>query len=208
MNNVIGTMCVCLVFCLGSAGVCMAGPGYSVFVDGQAHQVEIGREYQVPTASGDTVSIRLEKNAVSLHEDEFLRFRHPGDLSLSQVDLGEGIRQLLVNTATGTMVLVQEYPNMNPGLLVPMMLSELTKEDREYGYRITEEPFSRTLADGKELKGLRARAEYQGEVLEYVVASYGVKDRGILLVTMMDQAFADMDKPLLDMVWESLECKF
>ena len=111
-------------------------------------------------------------------------------------------------SATGTVVMVQEYTTLDPSGLVDMMLTELTKEEVQYGYKITTSQVTKTLADGTQVTGKRAVSTYKGT--EYIrhVLCYRVRDAGLLLITQFEKGSPSEEKQIIDEFWRTLKVSF
>ena len=56
------------------------------------------------------------------------------------------------------------------------------------------------------LKALRQTLTYKGETEVYVVAAYGGKDEGIIVLTMLlNDQFSEPDSAMINMFWDTLE---
>jgi len=111
-------------------------------------------------------------------------------------------------TATGTLMMIQEYSNLDPSGLVSMLMNELTKEAVQYGHEKVEKPLERKLASGKVLKGVQATLTYKGDESYWEVLAYSTKDGGIIVATHIDKEFVDKEKTILERFWRTLDVKF
>lgn len=69
-----------------------------------------------------------------------------------RVLFGGGVYQTLMTTPLGTGIIIQEYMNMNPELVIDFVLKEITREAVEYGYKYSENNIVKVI-DGKALRG-------------------------------------------------------
>ena len=182
-------------------------PNYEISINGETHDISLGYDYEIKSDSGETLHIRVNKKPVITYENGYLSFQHKNDLTVSTSNVGNGIRQTLTNTAVGTLVLFQEYTSMNPSSLVNLMLQELTKEQRNYGFKMQKETHSKALKDGTKLTGKRATLKYNNEEEYWTVLAYGKKDRGVLVVTRIDKEYLDAEKDIIDLMWDTLQIK-
>ena len=178
---------------------------YEILINGKKYDLSLGRDYQIKSDSGENLHFRVDKKAVMTYNNGYVSFQHRGDLTVSSTDLGNGIRQIMTNTAVGTLVLIQEYSTMNPSALVSLMLQELTKEQRNYGYKMQQEKFSKALKDGIKLRGLSATLKYNQEEEYWTVSAYGKKDKGFLVITKIDKEYLSTEKNIIDLMWETLQ---
>ncbi|MRR58227.1 MAG: hypothetical protein EG824_08465 [Deltaproteobacteria bacterium] len=192
-------------------GVAFAGEEYKNFtitIDGKSYDLNLNEEIQVMDKIGKTATIVVRKKPYAEYTDQVVSFQHGSELSVSSQDLGDGIKQLMSATATGTLIMIQEYSTMDPSMLVPVMLNELTKESVDYGYSMTQEKVTRKLKSGILLNGLKATLNYKGDESCWEVLSFGKKDAGILVVTQIDKKFIKTDIETHNHFWNTLELKF
>lgn len=180
-------------------------PNYEISINGQTYDICLGRDYQIKSDSGEKLHFKVNKKALMTYKNGYISFQHKSDLAISSTDLGNGIRQIMTNTAVGTLVLIQEYSSMNPTAMVNLMLQELTKEQINYGYKMQKETHSKALMDGTKLRGLRATLKYNEEEEYWTVSAYGKKDRGLLVITKIDKEYLSTEKNIIDLMWETLQ---
>jgi hypothetical protein len=181
---------------------------YELMIDGKTYDLNLNEKIEIKDRAGKILTIVLKKKPFNEFSDKFVSFQHKSDMSVSSQKLEEGIYQLMSATATGTIIMLQEYADMAPSLLVPMLLNELTKESIEYGYKMIKEEITRKVKSGKILKGVKATLRYKGEESYWEVLAYEKKDTGVIVMTHIDREFIKTDKELLDRFWSTLKFKF
>ncbi len=181
---------------------------YEIAIDEKTYDLNINEKIEVVDNSGDKVTVILRKKPYTQYSDQMISFRHKSELSVSSQDLDNDITQIMTATAFGTLIIVQEYSNMDPTMLLSMMLKEVTKESVEYGYKMTQENVTHKLKSGIILTGLKAILKYKGAECYWEVLAYGKKDIGVLIVTQIDREFIKTDKEILSHFWDSLKLKF
>ncbi len=144
---------------------------------GEAERIKVGDQY---------FSVKIEQKNILTYKTENFSFQYSNKYSPSKSDLGGGIIQTAMITPLGTVVMVQEYQNMNPSGLIDLMINEVTKEEREYGYKIESNLHSITLSDGKELTGKVVTSKYKGSDRKRYFYTYGIKDSGLFIMTQID----------------------
>lgn len=179
-------------------------PNYEISINGETYDISLGRDYQIKSNSGEKLHFRVNKKALMTYKNGYISFQHKSDLAISSTDLGNGIRQIMTNTAVGTLVLIQEYSTMNPTAMVNLMLQELTKEQINYGYKMQKETHSKALKNGTKLRGLKATLKYNEEEEYWTVTAYGKKDKGLLVITKIDKGYLSTEKNIIDLMWETL----
>ncbi len=191
--------------------VCVAaygqGANYQITINGQTSDVALGGEYSFVTPSGEKLTYSVTKKDIVSFEDEMVSFQHKGSLTVSTTKIDEGIDQVLAVTALGTGFIIQEYNGMDPSTLNDLMLQELTKEDISYGYELSKEDYSKVLKGGQTLKGIKATLTYKDEEKYYTITSFGARDKGVLVITMIDKEYMAKESLVIDMLWESFAVK-
>jgi hypothetical protein len=178
---------------------------YILKIDGKAYEIDLGAKATVALADGRKVEVVLEKKLIADFKTSNFSFSHPSHVTPSRTDLGDGVYQTMMATASGTMIMIQEYFGINPSGLVDLMLAELLKEEAEYGYDITKTEASKTLANGKTVTGKLAVSKYRADEYERYVLCYGVRDAGILIMTQVEKAAPRQDLTIIDLFWKSME---
>ncbi len=181
---------------------------YVLTIDGKKYEVNLNKEEAFKDKDGKKISIKLQKKPYTQFSDKFLSFQHKSSLGVSSRDLGAGIRQLMSATATGTLIMIQEYDGLEHSGLVETMLKELTKESIDYGYKLSKEKLTRKTASGETLTGLKATLTYRKEASYWEVLAYDKKDSGVLIITQIDKEFMNTDKGVLSVFWKTLEFNF
>jgi len=198
------TLLIGIAYVALACGYALAG-NYVLTIDGKKYEIEVGKQKTVELSDGKKIQVTLEKKAIVSFIAGNFSFDHPSDVTPSRTDLGDGIHQTIMATPLGTLVLVQEYANMDPAALVDMMLNELTKEEKQYGYKITNSPAKIKLTSGKTLTGKKSIAIYRGEQTTRHVLCYSIRDAGVMIVTQVDKEAPPKDKSMVDSFWKTLK---
>lgn len=204
-------MCRVVPFALALA-VCTAAfaqgsANYQITINGQTSDVALDGEYTFTTPGGEKITYVIKKKDIVTFEDEMVSFQHSGALTVSTTKIDEGIEQVLAVTPLGTGYIIQEYDGMDPSTLNDLMLQELTKEDVSYGYELSKEEYAKVLKSGQTLKGIKATLKYKDEEKYYTITSHGARDKGVLVITMIDKEYQEKESPVIDLLWESLALK-
>ncbi|RVD53072.1 hypothetical protein EN784_17450 [bacterium M00.F.Ca.ET.141.01.1.1] len=195
-----------IALCAGSAGA-EDLKAFKVTIDGKAVDIDAGESTHVTLPDGRQVEVKLDKNDFATFSGGSFSFNHPSGISVTKSDLGENITQYLMASALGTIVVVQEYGEMNPVSLNQLMLQEMTKESVQAGAELTQQPTTRKLADGKELTGITAEVKTRTDTAYFEIVGYGRADQGLLFITRVAGEDAATEKPLIDKFWQSLKLK-
>ena len=194
-----------LALLMTTAAPVLAGNFY-ITIDGKRHEVALDQSTQIKIGN-QTFDVMLEQKAVLKFDSQSFSFEHPKEYTPGKSELDSQIHQTSVMTPLGTVVLVQEYFSLNPEGLIDLMVNEVTKEERQYGYKISEEAHVITLADGKTIKGKRVYSKYPGSNIERFIGAWGKGDAGILVMSQIDY---DIDKDadnFLKVVFDSMVIK-
>lgn len=181
----------------------MAG-NYILTIDGKEHDIELGKETSIELPDGKKIELKLEKKSIASFKVKNFSFEHPSDIMPSRSDLGDGIYQTMVTTPLGTLALIQEYETINPASLVDIMIQELTKEEKNYGYEIMTSPVEVKLGSGKILSGKMSISKYRGEETTRYVLFYSLRYSGLLVVVQFDKDITKEDKAMIDRFWKTL----
>ena len=177
---------------------------YVILINGDSIYINLEESRVYKTKEGNDLDLKLIQPKVLTYSDEMISFNYSPDLNVSNTILEEGIEQCLVMKSTGSGFLVQKYSTMNPDGLISLMLNEITKESVSYGYKRTDKKFKKKLLSGETIEGLKVTLKYQNEKQVYTVATYGKKDSGILVLTMiLHNEFNDME--IIDLFLNTLQ---
>lgn len=181
-----------------------AQKNYQIEINGEAMDISLDENFEA-TFENKTLNIKVSQKDTLTYSDDYLSFNYPKDYKISKTKIDEGIEQLVLMTGEGSGFIIQEYGTMNPTMLNELMLNEVTKESVNYGFELKREDYIKSLNNGLELKINRAYLTYKDEVNIYEITSIGLKDEGVLLMSMeMNDKDNSDGKQLIDMVWNSL----
>ena len=182
------------------------GGNYIVIINNDSIQIDLDNEQLYKTLSGEELTFKVIQPNILTYSDDMISFNYDKSLSVSNTKIEEGIEQCMVMKSTGNGFIVQKYKTINPSSLVQLMLNEITKESINYGYVKNEKKFKKKLLSGHTIEGVQATLTYKGEKEIYTIATYGGKDEGILVVTMLVyDAFED--KQIIDLFLDTLKIK-
>ncbi len=195
---------VLLALLVVAPATALAQSNYDLIVGSDTVEVRLGQPTTFETPGGETLDIMLQTQPMQKFDDGVVSFLYPVEVNVTQTMIEAGIKQVMVMTAYGDGVMLQQYRGINPSFLVPMMLNEITKAEVSYGYDMDAADTEIELASGEVLKGMHATMRYLDEVKHYRVLAYGVGDQGVLLVTMADEEFEDERDGFIETVVSSL----
>ncbi|WP_296737231.1 hypothetical protein [Mesorhizobium sp.] len=195
-----------IMLCAGSARA-EDPKAFRLTIDGVAVDIDPGEDVTITLPGGKTSKARLDRNDFATFSGGTFSFVHPSTISVTKNALGDGVTQYLMASALGTIVVVQEYGKLNPVSLNQLMLQEMTRESVQAGGRLTQEPTTRKLPDGKELTGVKATVKTRTERADFEIVGFGLPDQGLLIITRIGDHDVATEQPLIDKFWETLKVK-
>ncbi|MBU8893608.1 MAG: hypothetical protein KOO66_12590 [Bacteroidales bacterium] len=180
---------------------------YVIQLNDTIFEVALDKEYKI-SINGEAINFTINAKDTLLFNDDFYSFQYFKEYKVSKIVIEEGIEQIILMTAEGSGILIQKYLNINPTMLNEIMISEVTKESLNYGFKMERKDYKRELKSGQKLNVDRVILTYKDETNIYEVASIGNKDEGILIMTMiMDEKISQQGRKIIDLMWGSLKYK-
>lgn len=180
---------------------------YLLTINGKTQEVGLNQEFTA-LINGQPATFKLASKDTLTYRDAFYSFKHPKELKPTTLKIEEGIEQLTLLTGDGTGFIIQKYTSMNPSGLTDMMLQEVTKESINYGFKMKTKDSEKKLKNGQKLNVRKATLTYKGQTNVYEIATYGRKDEGLIILTMvMDDSAAKSANSFIDLLWNSFEIK-
>ncbi len=177
---------------------------YILTINGKQYELDLGKPTTVTIEEDRKFQLKLEQKDIVVFKASKFSFSHPSRFTPARTDLGDGIHQTMMATPTGTLVMIQEYTGMDPSGLIDFMLTEVTKEEVQYGYEITKQEVTKKLSDGRTVTGKRAISKYQTTEYERFVVCYGAKDAGIMIITQVEKAASRDELAMIDLFWKTM----
>lgn len=178
---------------------------YFLIIDQDSVWIDINKPISHTTKKGEVINIELAIPDILTFSDNMFSFSYPKGYSVSNTDLEVGVEQFVLMNSTGNGFLIQKYSSFDPSSLTSLMLNEITKESVSYGYKKTEKNFKHQLKSGETIEGKQATLTYRGEKEVYTVASYGGKDEGLLIVTILVSEGYPDDEKMIKTLLNTLE---
>ena len=182
-----------------------AGVDHTLTIDGATIDLPIGEDVTTTLKDGRTVTLRLALKPVLSYAAKGLAFQYPSGLSVSAREIDRGITQHMIATATGTMLILQTYDDINTTTLIDLMTGKMTDDDVSAGATRETKPHTRWLQDGSEISGTRTtlRASSDDVVVEVLAKRQG--KGGALLITRHDVLSSPEDAGLIATFWSTLK---
>lgn len=178
---------------------------YTLTIDGKQHDVDLGKQAVISLPDGRKINVLLERKAVVSFRSENLTFQHSSKLTPARTEVSPGIFQTMMASPRGSVVLVQEYTSINPCGLIDLMLTELTKEEVQYGYALATSPTAQKLSTGQELNGKKVVSKYKDKETTRRVICFQARDAGIMIVTQIEKDASLEDFAMIETLWTSLQ---
>ena len=173
-------------------------------VDGKDIGIDLDDTLEVETAGGQKIKLSLKRAAEVTHRGDLLSFAHRGELTVSSTEIDKGIKQHLLASANGTVIIVQEYSGLDPTSLLEFMLTSVTEEAVAAGGKMTKAEAKREAA-GREIKGLKAEIVNGSDKTHVEAYTLGAGSKGLVIITQIADDYRDADQPVLDLFWKSLK---
>ena len=204
-----------LVAMLLSAATPASADGDKNFVltiDGIDYGIDLGEKRTIKGKGGADVHLTLRQSDISTFHGDFVTFQHGKSLNVTSNEIQKGIKQHLVATNLGTLVIVQEYADLDPRSLAQLMLTQLSKDDVRDGGELATKPAKRDVGGGVTLEGLTGTLAIKKasgvRSLRYEVMTGGKSDHGIIAISRIDNEAGDEDEKTVKRFWESLSVKY
>jgi hypothetical protein len=184
-----------------------ANADFVLTIDGVDYPLALGTQSTIKLKSGAEVPVSLKKNEFGKFITGDLSFEFPGQYTVASSDIDENIKQHIVVTAIGTMMLVQDYNGGIPPGLIEAMYAEMVEEPKALGLKIERTEIKRAIAGGKELEGVRAHYKGNGDdvTIDIIVTQAG--ENGFMILTMYDDLSDPDEKPIIERFWQSVTLK-
>ncbi len=196
-----------LILLMASASVAQDAKNFTLTIDGVEYAINPGDEITAKGKAGQDVVVGLKKNVFGAFVKGGLSFQYPGKLSVAESEIDTDVRQFLVASATGTVLIVQQYDAINPSSLATLMMDQLTKESVSAGAKHERRDDERILADGTSMKGLFGTLVSPGDNYEIKVLTADAGSGGTIAITQWDKSSSPEDLAMVEMFWSSLKVK-
>lgn len=177
---------------------------YVMYVNDSSFNLTLDTEYQV-SINDELVTLRVKVKDTLNYDDILYRFKYSKDYKVSKTVIEDGVEQIMIMTADGSGILIQQYTNLNPTMLNEMMINEVTKESLNYGFKLSREDYKRELISGKKIEVDKAVLKYKDQTDIYEVASIGNKDEGIIIMSIrLNYVIGTEGQKIIDLMWNTL----
>ncbi len=179
---------------------------FIITIDGEEFEFDLGSSQTIKLEDGKEIEVGLAKKEILEFKTETISFNHSHELSPSRSKLDEGLYQTTMMTSTGSVILVQEYDDVDPSNMIDLFVQEMVKEEIAYGYEKKEEVATRTTSNGKKVVGKRVITTNKADIVERFFYTYASEDTGIFVVTQMNKKVAgENDIKMMEEFWNSFQ---
>lgn len=181
-----------------------ADGNYKLTINGTTIELDLDAEQSLTLPSGPKLTLKLERKVANIFTAKGVSFEHPGSLNVATSEITKNITQHLMASALGSLIIVQTYVDLDASQLVDLMTGKMTENDVAGGATIDTKPFSRTLGDGRVVKGTRSTLKAVGS--EAIVEVLAIKQGqgGRMMITRIDPGIALDEGTIIERFWQTL----
>lgn len=183
---------ILLLLCTVSLLNAQENSNYTITINGETFDYTLDKEFEYKAKKNETIKISVSQKEILTYNDGIITFQYSKNFPISVTPEIDGVKQLTAIGSDGSGLIIQEYKDFDPSLMIDLMLNELTKESVDYGYTETISEIEIKIKGGKILKGKKSILEYQGIIDEWTVVSFSRKDSGVIIAAM------NIDKETVD----------
>ena len=201
-----------ILLLLGGTAISAAAPQtkeYRLTINGEETQIDDGETITVKLANGKVLKIAVHQNQTKISSGRFFSFAHDRSVNVASADLGNGVVQYAMMSARGTVVMVHEFSQLDPGSTIEdfrgQLLNQLTKDDIELGAAMRNAKVRRQIPRGASLKGIKAMLSKGPDETIYELQGAGRGRRAILFTTKIDATAPAQDKKMIEDFWSTLD---
>ncbi|MGN6402134.1 MAG: hypothetical protein ACTHMD_16870 [Flavisolibacter sp.] len=182
-----------------------AQENYTIQIGDKEYSMALDSVYQV-ILQGKKINLSLKQKDVIAFKDSAFSFSYLKGYLVSEAPIENAGMQYAILDAGGSGFLVQKYWTLNPVMMKEILLQEVTKESKGYGFTEKREEYQRKLKSGQTVSILKSTLTYKDETNVYEVAALGGKDEGLVIMTLnMGGLAAEKGSKLTKLLWDSIE---
>ncbi len=180
---------------------------YILTIDGKSSELDLDTPSAITLPDGSKAQARLRKKEFLNFKSEMLSFDHPSRLAPVKTKLSDQISQIMIASACGNIIMLQEYSGVKASAVVDLMIDSLLEEKKKAGYAIEKEKISVKLSDGSEMQGQKSVATKDGDKDVYQVLACEEGGSSFLAVTLLTKNLPKEDAEMFDIFWKTLKPK-
>ena len=211
MGRLIGLV-VAGLLCALSVARANEAKTFTITINGVDYAIDEGETRTVKSKDGAELRLSLHKNEIGTFHGDFVSFQLTKGFSVTSSQLEADIKQHMLSTSRGTLVLVQEYADVDPRSLADFMLKQLAAPDLRDGGSLDKQSGKRASNAGVQLEGETAKLIIRrpgvSRTVHYEVETAGSSDRGIVALSRIDSDAGSDDQKVVDRFWDTLTVKF
>jgi hypothetical protein len=190
---------------LGAANVRAEGD-YTLTINGQAQDLELGKDKVVTLPDGAIITLKVERKEFVTYSRTGFSFEHPGSLAVASRELDRGLWQHFLASPEGTLVMIQTYDDVDTTTLVDLMMGKMTDDDVAAGAAREISADTRTLSNGAVISGKSATLKKPGDDVLVEVLAKKQGAGGAIVMTRIDHASdSALDAAMIERFWATLK---
>jgi hypothetical protein len=198
------------------AAVFIVGPieagqkDYTLTIDGKDYPAAPGDDVTARLKSGEDIVIKFRQNENSIFETGEFSFSHPAAVRVEVMKFDPALTRYDASTAGGTHIIVERHQEVGDADLIAVrdiFLNNMLAGPIASGARIARKDISRKLADGTEIKGVRAMAADADNDLIIAVYTMRLGAGALMFATLFNKTAAPDEGVIIDHFWDTLQVK-
>jgi len=185
------------------AGAAQAG-NYVLEIGGRTVELDLDTPASVSLDGGKPVAVMLRQKTEQVWRSDDLSFSYPTAVRPTRHVINADAVQIMLPTASGTVIIIQRYSRSDPALIIDQMVATLTDDHVRAGYRRTSRPATRALAGGLTLTGQQVHTERADDQSNLEIVTLRAQSGGYLIATVTDPDAPPADARMVEQFWRTL----
>jgi hypothetical protein len=181
---------------------------YTLNIGDQKYQIDINENKKI-SIDGKKYDVSININDIQYYKSDFFEFKFFKELKPTAQNLNETIRQTVLSTPVGEVIMLQEYKDtkLDMNKLFDIMKNELSKGRSENTIISKNKNITKKLNNGKILKGIKYKIiDQYGETLEiHKMYFYDKGNNNSLFIFELDNKIIDnKNNKSFELFWKTL----
>ena len=199
-------LAVCFMAAAGEA----AEKNYTLTIEGKDYPAAPGDDVTARLKSGEDITVKFRQNETSIYGTDQFSFSHPSSVKVEVLEFDPALTRYTAATGNGTAIVVERHRQVGDEDLIKVrdiFLNNMLAGPTESGVRIARKDVSRKLADGTEIKGVRAMAANADNEIIIAVYTLRLGAGALMFATLFNKTAAPDEGVMIDLFWETLLVK-
>jgi len=196
-----------ILFCIISTATFSQGKNYVLEINGDTVSVALNESVTFKDKNGKIISAKLSMKDKLHYVDSLMSFQYSSQYSVSSKKIDKDIEQIILLSPLGNGIMIQKYTSIDPSFIVDLMVSELTKESKDAGYKEQLAAVQQKIAGGVTLNGKESILTLDDEKNIYRVFPHKIKRGGMIIIEIQANTEHEEDQKLIQTFWETLAIK-